>query len=131
MISVHARLVVVLLCALSLVLGAVPAKAGISDCIAMIDNLKTALDGAEIGGRNAERTRAGLESKLEGAKIKIDQLKVCDAVQKLEDFRNSVESLGTPNAKGQSKMDPDTAQSLVADANDAIDCLLGLAPECG
>ena len=110
--------------AVTMLLGASPASATtINECKNLIDVVQTTLDGVEIGGGNPARTRASLESKLDGAKIKLDQAKVGDALQKLTDFRSKVEEL---RDAAKPKIDAMDAQDLINDVNDAITCVQGL-----
>lgn len=110
--------------AVTMMLGANPASATtVDECKALIVVVQTTLDGVEIGGGNPARTRASLESKLEGAKIKLDQAKVGGALQKLTDFRMKVEEL---RDAAKAKVDPLDAQDLIDDVNDAITCVQGL-----
>lgn len=92
----------------------------ITECQALIDLVRLTLDGAVIEGGNPELTRASLESKLDGAKIKLDQGKVCDALQKLKQFRAKVEELRDAD---KPKISQEDAQSLIAAVNDAIACV--------
>lgn len=67
----------------------VPAQS-VDECKDRIDLIQIDLNGVDIGGNNAERTRASLTSKLQGAKEKLDQGKFADALVKLQDFRAAV-----------------------------------------
>jgi hypothetical protein len=107
--------------AVTLLLGANPASATtIDECKILIDVVQTTLDGVEVGGGNPDRTRASLESKLAGAKIKLDQGKVADALKKLGQFRDKVEEL---RDAAKPKIDAGDAQSLIDAVDDAIECV--------
>jgi hypothetical protein len=98
----------------------------VSECQQLITTVDLA--GVIIGGNNPERTRASLNSKLSGASAKLDQAKFCDAINKLRDFKSSVLALATPNAKGETKMEPLDANRLADEADDAISCITQLLP---
>jgi len=102
----------------------------VDECLVLIENLETALDGVEIGGRHPDRTRAGLESKLSSASVKTNKAKFCNAIDKLEGFESKVGDLAVANRKGQTKMDPADAASLQSDAEEAILCVADLDPSC-
>lgn len=103
---------------------AVPAKAStIGECDTLIGIVKTQLDGTYIGGKNPDRTRAGLESKLSNASIKLNQGKFPDSVQKLMDFGYTVAELAVPNRKNVTKVSPEDADLLVTGTNEAIACV--------
>ena len=113
-----------ILLTLLLLLSTIPVGATtVSECQDLISALETSLDGTEIGGKNVDRTRAGLEGKLGGASIKLDQAKFDDAIQKLEDFKNKV--LGLAGSK-KPKMAQEDADALASDADDAIACVEAL-----
>jgi hypothetical protein len=101
------------------------------DCQALIDALAVDTQAVIIVGRNAEKTRAGLLSKLEGATTSLERGKLCSAIQKLNDFRNKVnqliasESINTDPAVGV------TGQDLVNAATDAIACVQAQATASG
>ena len=110
--------------AVTMLLGASPASATtIDECKALIDVVQTTLDGVEVGGGNPERTRASLESKLAGAKTKLDQAKVDDALQKLGQFRDKVAELRDAR---KPKIDAGDAAVLIAAVDDAIACVESL-----
>jgi hypothetical protein len=102
----------------------------VEECVGLIEELDTALDGVEIRGRHPAQTRASLESKLGGASTKTNQAKFCAAIGKLDDFESKVGDLAVANRKGETKMDPADAAMLQADAAEAISCLLDLDPSC-
>lgn len=97
--------------------------ATITECQALIDHIRAVLDGVEIGGGNPDRTRASLESKLGGAKIKLDQNKADDALQKLRDFADQVIQL---RDAPKPKINPLDAQDLLDAMGDAIACVEAL-----
>jgi hypothetical protein len=98
----------------------------ISDCQALIDQTSSDLAGVTIGGNNPEQTRASLQSKLTGASTKLDEGKYQDAIDKLVDFRTSVEKLA---AAPKPKISPEDAALLITDANNAIACIQSLIVE--
>lgn len=110
--------------ALALGLVALPATATtISECQGLIAMTKGDLAGVEIGGGNPDRTRASLESKLDGASVKLDQLKLEDAQMKLTDFQTSVANLvDVPKPK----ISAEDAAILTGDAGAAFDCVQNL-----
>jgi hypothetical protein len=90
------------------------------DCQAKIDVLKAQTASAELFGQNAEMNRTGLLGKLDEATTKLAEGKLADAIQKLTDFRTTVEEL---NAAAKPKINPDDAAALIAGADDAIACI--------
>jgi hypothetical protein len=107
--------------AVTLLLGASPASATtVDECKVLIDVVQTTLDGVVIGGGNPDRTRSSLESKLAGAKIKLDQAKVADALKKLGQFRDKIVEL---RDAAKPKIDAGDAQSLIDAVDDAIACV--------
>lgn len=95
----------------------------VSDCQNLINKTASDLAGITIGGNNPDRTRASLESKLTGASTKLDEGKYQDAIDKLVDFRTSVENLA---AATKPKISQEDAALLISDANNAIACIEGL-----
>ncbi len=95
----------------------------ISDCQVLIDQTSSDLAGVTLGGNNPEQTRASLQSKLTGASTKLDEGKYQDAIDKLVDFRRSVEKLA---AAPKPKISPEDAALLITDANNAIACIQSL-----
>lgn len=93
------------------------------DCQAKIDALKVQTASAELFGQNAEMNRTGLLGKLDEATTKLAEGKLADAIQKLTDFRTTVEEL---NAAAKPKVNPDDAVALIAGADDAIACINSL-----
>ncbi len=105
----------------------VQAKAAtVTDCQQLITVVQQDLAGVAIDGNHPDRTRDSLNSKLTGAIDKLDQGKLVDALQKLQDFESAVEALATPDAKGKTKLDPADADRLVAETEDAITCIMQL-----
>ncbi len=113
---------------ISLMLGAAGTANAttVTEALALIVVVETTLDGVAIGGRNADRTRASLESKLAGAATKTSAAKFGKACLKLSDFIGKVGDLSVENAKGQVKMDPVKATQLADEAGDAQDAIIDL-----
>src|ERR687890_460339 len=100
-------------------LSASPAQAEtIGECQAKIDVLKVQTKDATFIGQNAEKNRIGLLTKLDNASSKLAEGKNADAIQKLTDFKTTVNSLA-----GGGKIAPADAQRLVSGADDAIACI--------
>jgi hypothetical protein len=110
--------------ALSMLLVVRPASADITTCHQLIASLRLATQGVTI----SDKDRATLLSKLDGADVKIDQAKFCDALQKLTQFRDAVNSL--LNAP-KPKISQDDANTLLAGVNDAIACVQDLIANAG
>jgi hypothetical protein len=83
--------------------------------------LEDATTSASFSGQNAEKSRMGLLTKLDNASAKLSVGKNDEAIQKLTDFRTTVNSLA-----GGGKIAPADAQSLVSEADDAIACITAL-----
>jgi hypothetical protein len=98
----------------------------VTDCQVLIDQTAADLAGVTISGNNAEQTRANLAAKLTDASAKVTEGKYLDAVNKLLDFRTSVEKLATAPKPRISQAD---AQLLITDADNAIACIQGLIVE--
>ena len=101
------------------------------DCQALIDGLAVDTQAVLIVGKNAEKNRAGLLNKLEGASTSLASGKLCSAIQKLNDFRNKINQL---IASGSINTDPTvgvTGQDLANDASDAIACVQAQATASG
>ncbi len=90
----------------------------VTECSAHISALRLATQGATFHGKNAEVDRANLIGKLDVAQVKLDQVKLADAVQKLTDFRDKVAILSTTG-----KIAAADAAALIAGVNDAILCI--------
>lgn len=102
-----------------------------AQCEASIAELRTATEGVLLTGRQAEKNRAGLLAKLDNASTELGRGKLCDAIQKLTDFRNKVNQL---IASGSINSDPTvgtTGQDLVDGANEAIACIQAQVVESG
>jgi hypothetical protein len=66
----------------------------VSECQALIANLKAETQGVVITGQNAEtKDRPGLIAKLDAASLALDRGKFCDAIQKLNDFKTKINQL--------------------------------------
>lgn len=117
---------------LSLAFVAVQVNAStVSECQALIAALRTDTEGVVIVGKNAEKNRAGLVSKLDGASVSLDRVKLCDALRKLTDYRNKVNQL---IVSGSINADPAvgvTGQDLVNGADEAIACVQSLVAQSG
>jgi hypothetical protein len=98
----------------------------VTDCQALIDQTAADLAGVSISGNNAEQTRANLAAKLTAASAKLTEGKYLDAIDKLLDFRTSVEKLATAPKPKISLAD---AQLLITDVDNAIACIQGLIVE--
>ena len=101
------------------------------DCQALIAPLVVDTQAVLIVGKNAEKNRAGLLAKLDGASASLDSGKLCTAIQKLNDFRSKVNQL---IASGSINTDPTvgvTGQDLVDGATDAITCVQAQAAASG
>jgi uncharacterized iron-regulated protein len=122
------RFLVPALAMLLVVTGLVTAAnaATAEECQAKIDALVTQTASAEFFGRNAERDRAGLLDKLDQATAKLAEAKFADAIEKLTDFRTTVEEF---IAGPKPKINPDDAAALIAGANDAVACIDSLLHE--
>jgi hypothetical protein len=88
---------------------------------AEITELKSLTVSAPFFGQYAEKNRMGVLIKLDNASEKLSVGKNADAIQKLTDFRTTVNSLA-----GGGKIAPGDAQTLVSGADDAITCITAL-----
>lgn len=104
-------------------LAVVANAATVEECQAKIDALATQTETADFFGQNAETTRANLLAKLDDASTKLAEGKFTDAIQKLTDFRTTVEELSTDT---KPKIDAEDAATSIAGANDAIACIAEL-----
>ena len=123
MSNVRASMGVGLLLGLTLSLlmwvSASPAQAEtVTDCQAKIAALESQTQSATFIGQNAAKNEAGLLAKLDDASEKLAEGKNADAIQKLTDFKTTVNSLA-----GGGKIAPADAQRLVSGADDAIACI--------
>lgn len=101
----------------------------ISECQALITALRVdTLDTAQvqITGKNADKDRAGLGSKLTEASIKLDQAKFCDAIAKLNDYKSRVQELVAAG-----RLTFEAGEGLSADADRAIACVASVANSAG
>ncbi len=117
---------------LSLAFVAVKVNANtMSECQALIAALKADTESVVILGKNAEKNRAGLVTKLDGASVALDRGKLCDAIRKLTDYRNKVNQLivsGSINADPAAGV---TGQDLVNGADESIACVQSLVALSG
>lgn len=114
-----------LLCAIAIFVAAPLAHATtVTEVQAMIASLKAKTTTVLITGKSAEtKDRPGLIEKLDEAALKLDQGKFCDAVAKINDFKNRVNAL---IAAGKINQDPalgTTGQELLSDADAIIKAL--------
>jgi hypothetical protein len=120
--SIGVGLLLGLILSLLMWVSASPAQAEtVADCQAKIAVLEDATTSASFSGQNAEKSRMGLLTKLDNASAKLSVGKNDEAIQKLTDFRTTVNSLA-----GGGKIAPADAQSLVSEADDAIACITAL-----
>ena len=120
--SIGVGLLLGLILSLLMWVSASPAQAEtVDECQAKIAALEDATTNASFSGQNAEKNRMGLLTKLDNASEKLSVGKNADAIQKLTDFRTTVNSLA-----GGGKIAPGDAQSLVSGADDAITCITDL-----
>jgi hypothetical protein len=68
----------------------------------------------------SEQSFTSAVAKLDAASTKLAEGKNADAVQKLVDFQTQLNALATAP---KPKLDPDTAQALIAEAQGVIDCI--------
>jgi hypothetical protein len=119
--SIGVGLLVGLILSLLMWVSVSPAQADVDECQAKIAELKLQTQSANFFGQNAEKNKAGLLTKLDNASVKLAEGKNADAIQKLTDFRDTVAALNT-----QGKINPDDANTLIREANDAIACITAL-----
>lgn len=112
------RLTRLLLVVLAVALVAVPAASAttVEECQAEIAALRA--DTATVTTFTNERDRTGLLGKLDNASLALDKGKYAGAIQKLNDYRSKVETLGSTG-----KLGADDAARLDAAAEDAIACI--------
>ena len=102
--------------------GAVPPAGpptSVEDCQSQLAALRADTVTAESSFTNEKSVTSAI-GKLDAASAKLAEEKDADAVQKLVDFQTGLNSLA---AAPKPKVDPDTAQSLVAEAQGVIDCI--------
>ena len=92
----------------------------ITEVQAMIAALKAKTETVLITGKSADKDRAGLLDKLNEATLKVDQAKFCDAIQKLNDLKASINHLITVGRINQDPAAGTTAQELLNDVDAAI-----------
>lgn len=116
------------------------AQAGIAECQSLIGVVKVDLNGSydpydkdcsgvDIGGRNQDKSCASLNSKLDTATRKLNEMKPEDAFWALYDFVAKIETMNVPNAKGETKIadgDYTTVEGLISDGAAARDCVYDL-----
>ena len=95
----------------------------VTEVQAMIASLKTKTETVAITGKQADKERAGLLGKLNEASLKVDQAKFCDAIQKLNNFKISVNALITAGRINQDSTLGTTGTELLADADSIIAAL--------
>ena len=126
-VSFRTILLVIAIGVILVFLVAPPAMATtVSECQAAIAVVKGDLAGVEIRGGNPERTLGSLESKLDGADLKLDQGKFADALAKVTDFRDKVSTL---QSQGKISDGTSSVADLLADADSAILCIEKLVSE--
>ena len=117
------RIVVAVLAAALAVGGLAVSTAGaatsVEDCQSQLATLRADTITAESSFTNEQSVTSAI-GKLDAASAKLAEEKDADAVQKLVDFQTQLNSLA---AAPKPKVDPDTAQSLVAEAQGVIDCI--------
>ena len=124
--TVSAALLVALVCAF-----AAPARATTYDeCQAALAQLRTDTQNVTLTGPKAEtKDRPGMLALVDSAKLLLSQAKFGDAVTKLENFKTKVndqlnaKTINTDPAQGV------TAQDLLNEANNAINCIKGLSAQ--
>jgi len=90
----------------------------VSECLASIDALRATTVGVQTFTN--ERDQTGLVGKLDMAKMKLDRVKFADAIQKLTDYYNQVNSLETA---AKPKIAFADGEMLKAGAVESIDCV--------
>lgn len=120
------RLLAALVAALALgglaVAGTAAAATTVEDCQAQLATLRADTLAAAPSFTN-EKSVTDLIGKLDDASAKLAEGKSADAVQKLGDFQASLTSLATA---AKPKVEPATAQSLIAQAQGVIDCITAI-----
>ena len=92
----------------------------ITEVQAMIASLKTKTETVALSGKQADKERLSLLAKVNEASLKVDQAKFCDAIQKLNDFKASINQLITVGRINQDPTAGTTAQELLNDVDAAI-----------
>ena len=102
----------------------IPAGAAVAqtaaDCETQIANLRTAVAGVAISGKNADKDRQSLIKTLDAASSELAKGKNADAVTKLNDFKVKVGQL-----LDAGRISSADASSLTAQADSAIACING------
>jgi len=110
-----------ILFAIAMMVAAPAAQATtITEVQAMIASLKTNTEFVTLSGKQADKERLSLLAKLNEASLKVDQAKFCDAIQKLNDFKASVNHLISVGRINQDSAAGTTAQQLLNEADAAI-----------
>ncbi len=116
------RLLVAMLAA-ALVVGGVAVETASAqtaeDCQAQLTQLRADTVAAESSFTN-EQSVTNLVAKLDAASAKLAEGKNADAVEKLVDFQTTLTALATA---AKPKVDPATADALIAEAQGVIDCI--------
>lgn len=102
-----------------------------ADCQALIAELRAQTEVVAISGKNAEKNRAGLLAKLDNASAELGKGKLCDAISKLNDFRNKVNQLIASGSINTDSTAGVTGQDLVDGATEAIACIQALVDQSG
>ena len=89
------------------------------DCQSQLATLRADTVAAQTSFTN-ENDFTGAVVKLDEASAKLAEGKNADAVQKLVDFQTQLTALSTA---AKPKLDPATAQALIAEAQGVIDCI--------
>ena len=96
----------------------------VTEVQAMLTSLKTKTTSVIITGKSAEnKDRPGLLNKLDEAILKVDQAKFCDAIAKLNDYKQLVNHLITTGRINQDPAAGTTGQELLNDADATIAAL--------
>ena len=117
------RLLVAVLAATLAFVGLAVSTAGAAttteECQSQLATLRADTVAAQSSFTN-ERSFTSAVAKLDAASAKLAEGKNADAVQKLVDFQTQLNALATAP---KPKLDPDTAQALIAEAQGVIDCI--------
>ena len=82
-------------------------------------------------GKQADKNRAGLLAKLDGASGDLDRGKLCGAIGKLADFNQKVNQLIASGSINTDSTVGTTGLDLIEDSNAAIACIQALVTESG
>ena len=117
------RLLVAVLAATLAFVGLAVSTAGAAttteECQSQLATLQSDTVAAQSSFTN-EQSFTSAVAKLDAASTKLAEGKNADAVQKLVDFQTQLNALATAP---KPKLDPDTAQALIAEAQGVIDCI--------